>query len=103
MLERNGKIIGTVALEAKPEVLYDSLAGGRWLTENINYMNLYRLAVCTSEKNKGIGAIIMKEVENLCSKEKISSIRVYTKFVNYIMQNFLIKCMYTNCGTITCK
>ena len=71
---------------------YITIYEGQWLNEE-DYAVVHRIA--SSGKIKGAGTFCMNWASAQCKNVKID-----THKDNYVMQNMLMKCGFTHCGTI---
>ena len=92
------KILGTIVLSPKKEMPYSKIEG-KWIT-NDDYIVIYRLAVDSEIKNKGIATKILEFSEKECIKNKILSIKADTHENNEPMKRFLEKNGFSYCGVI---
>ena len=99
VLEENGKIIATTMLTFRGEVTYNKIEG-QWVTEDISYATIHRLAVNNSNKGKGIGSILISEIEKICLSKSINSIKIDTHEDNVSMQKLIEKNKFKYCGVI---
>lgn len=92
-------IIATAALIFEEEITYNNIHNGKWLNNN-NYSTIHRIAVSDKYKSTGIATILLRQLEQLSLKNKVSSIRVDTHQDNVAMNKFLIKQNFLRCGII---
>ena len=100
LVDDNENIIATAAVYVGNEPTYDEIYDGKWLLETNTYGIIHRIAVDTSNKNKGAASYIMAYCADLARNAGLSSLRCDTHFGNVIMQHTLEKNGYTRCGTI---
>ncbi len=93
-------IIGTAAISFESEPTYSVIEDGQWLTTSENYAVAHRIAVSRAEKGKGVTKWLLEELEIMCKKRGVASIRVDTHDKNLPMQRILSKLGYTHCGII---
>ncbi|HEY8422547.1 MAG TPA: GNAT family N-acetyltransferase [Thermoclostridium sp.] len=91
-------IVGTVSVSFDGEKTYDYIEG-EWLS-NGDYAVVHRIAVRMDYKGKGLASVILKNIEHMCLKEGIHSIKVDTHEDNRSMQRLLQKNRFTYCGVI---
>lgn len=99
ILEKEGEILATTMITFSGESTYN-LIQGKWLLNNEKYATIHRLAVDNMYKGKGLASQIIKQVEKVCLKEGINSIRVDTHEDNISMQKMLKKNNFKYCGVI---
>lgn len=99
VLEDNGQIVGTVALSFEGEKTYDIIYDGQWLS-NDEYAVIHRMAVDNSYKGKGISALIIKYIEDICISKGVHSIKIDTHDKNLSMQRVIEKNNFKYCGII---
>lgn len=99
VLIEDDKIIGTAAVYFDGEKNYDSIYDGKWIT-NDDYAVIHRIAVDYNLKGKGIASLIIKNVEDMCIKKSVHSIKVDTHEDNVSMQRLLKKNEFKYCGVI---
>ncbi|MCI1858907.1 MAG: GNAT family N-acetyltransferase [Sporolactobacillus sp.] len=99
VLEKAGRIVATAAISFDGEPTYRRIVDGRWSTDE-PYAVVHRIAVESSEKGAGLASTIMKQVETMCRKKGISTIRIDTHRDNRPMQRVLEKNHFRCCGII---
>lgn len=99
VLEIDNNLIASAVVTFEPEPSYNEIYNGKWLSEQA-YVVVHRIVVDNSCKGKGISAEIMRNVEEMCKKRNIQSIKIDTHNDNLSMQNFLKKNGFTYCGDI---
>lgn len=82
------------------EPTYKKIYQGSWLTKNIEYLVIHRLAVKKEYYKKGLAVKLLTYAENLAKKEKIKSIRIDTSKENQPMLRLVEKMNYKYCGII---
>lgn len=92
-------IIGTVALIFEGEKTYETIYDGKWIS-NQEFAVIHRLAVDIDCKGLGLAGILIKNIEELCTKRNIHSIKVDTHMENVSMQQLLKKSGFQYCGII---
>jgi GNAT superfamily N-acetyltransferase len=98
VLSKENIVIAYAAIIFDGEPAYSTIQG-KWLT-NQSYVVVHRLAVADEVKNRGIGALFMRKVEELSRKRNVRSFRVDTNFDNLYMQKILYGLDFTCCGEI---
>lgn len=99
VLVENEKIVGTVAVVFTGEKTYDTIYNGMWLS-NEKYAAIHRIAINSALKGRGLSAVIINNVEDMCKKRGIKSIKVDTHRDNSSMQSLLKKNGFQYCGII---
>lgn len=100
VLLKDNEIVATVALIFDGEKSYESIYGGSWISSGEDYATIHRIAVNSQYKGLGLGSIIIKKIEDICSIRGINSIRVDTHKDNLSMQRLLHKNGFKYCGII---
>jgi GNAT superfamily N-acetyltransferase len=98
VLVDNDVIIAYAAIIFGVEPAYNDIQGS-WLT-NDDYVVVHRVAAANAAKGKGVATLLFKEIEKLCIKQKVYSIKVDTNFDNVPMLKILAKLGYRYCGKI---
>ncbi|MBS7233469.1 GNAT family N-acetyltransferase [Flavobacterium psychroterrae] len=98
VLTENNSILCYAAIIFDKEPAYESIQG-KWLT-NGDYAVVHRVAVSKLAKGKGIATKLFKNIEDLCLKQNIYSIKVDTNFDNVPMLKILDRLSYTYCGEV---
>jgi len=99
VLETDGKIVATVAVSFNDEKTYEKIYEGKWITEN-EYAVIHRIAVDSKYKGKRLSSIIISEIEKMCFKKNIHSIKVDTHTKNDSMRKMLSNNGFKYCGII---
>ena len=99
VLEKDGMVVGTVAVAFDGERTYDTIYEGEWLGES-QYAVIHRIAVESGQKGSGIASEIIGEIEEICLSRDVHSIRVDTHRGNKPMQKLLLKNGFQYCGII---
>lgn len=99
VLLKDNIVIGTVAVIFDGEKTYETIYDGKWLSYG-EYATIHRLAVDSNYKGLGIASLILKNIEEVCLKRNIFSIKVDTHKENIPMQKFLEKNGFKYCGII---
>jgi len=100
VLEENGKVIGTMAVFFEGEPTYRTIYKGKWLSEDLPYAAIHRVAVDADRKGKGLAGKMVEEVVKMCKERGICSIKNDTHRLNDSMQHMLEKNGFTRCGVI---
>lgn len=96
---KKGEIVGTVAVSFDGEKTYEKIYDGQWIS-NFDYAVIHRLAIDSYYKGQGLASIIIKNIEKMCLKENIKSIRIDTHEDNKSMQRLIQKNGFKYCGII---
>lgn len=96
----NEKIVGTFSLILGEDSCYKIIYEGKWLTNNIEYGTIHRIAIDNSYKRKGIANEILKYSEQYCLKNDVTSLRIDTHKLNKPMTNLIKNNNFTYCGII---
>ncbi len=99
VLTINGIVVGTVAIIFGIEKTYKHIYNGKWLSDD-EYATIHRIAIDSKYKGLGFASHIFKEVEEMCLKRGIHSIRIDTHEANHPMQRLLRKNKFKYCGII---
>ena len=94
----DGEILLYAAIIFDVEPAYEDIKG-KWLS-NGDYMVIHRVAAAPVAKGKSIATQFFKMAEDLCTKQKVYSIKVDTNFDNMAMLRILEKLNYTYCGEV---
>ena len=94
----DGEILLYAAIIFDVEPAYEDIKG-KWLS-NSDYMVIHRVAAAPAAKGKSIATQFFKMAEDLCTKQKVYSIKVDTNFDNMAMLRILEKLNYTYCGEV---
>ena len=100
LTDEYGNIIATAAVYIGNEPTYNEIHEGSWLRETDTYGIIHRIAVDTTNKNKGMASMIMTYCAELTKSAGLSSLRCDTHLGNVIMQHTLEKNGYKRCGII---
>lgn len=92
-------VVATAVISFAGEPTYKRIEG-EWKNNN-PYAVIHRLAVRNTSYGKGYAKAVFNYAELLCSKCKISDLRVDTHADNHIMQRLLEQLGYKYCGVIT--
>ena len=95
----NNNIVATAAVSFDKEKTYDLIYDGEWISNN-EYAVIHRIAVHNSYKGLGLSTEIIKNVEKLCLKRDVYSIKIDTHEDNLSMQKLLKKNRFKYCGII---
>lgn len=99
VLLKDHRIIGTVTVIFGAEKSYETIYDGKWLS-NRRYAVIHRIAVDSDHKGLGLSSVIIKNIEDICLKMGVLSIRVDTHRENISMQKMLQKNGFQYCGII---
>jgi ribosomal protein S18 acetylase RimI-like enzyme len=99
VLLKDDNVVGTVAVSFDGEKNYESIHDGEWIS-NHEYAVIHRIAVDTNYKGLGLSSIIIKNIEEICLKKGVHSIKVDTHKDNLSMQKLLQKNGFRYCGII---
>lgn len=98
-LSKDNEIVGTAAVSFDGERTYDNIYEGKWLSNN-EYAVVHRIAVDNNYKGLGLSSQIIKNIEEICIKKGVHSIKVDTHEENLSMQKLLKKNKFEYCGVI---
>ncbi len=99
VLLKDNNIVATAVISFEEEKTYDSIYEGQWIS-NKEYAVIHRIAVNNNYKGLGISSKIIRNVEQLCLKKGVYSIKVDTHEENLSMQKMLKKNQFQYCGVI---
>lgn len=99
VLLKEDSIVATAAVSFDGEKTYDYIYEGQWISNN-EYAVIHRIAVDNNFKGLGLSSQIIKNVEELCLKKGVYSIKVDTHEENLSMQKLLKKNKFQYCGII---
>ena len=99
VLEKDGKIVATVAVSFNDEKTYDNIYDGKWITEN-DYAVVHRIAVENNYKGQRLSAKILAHIVEMCLNKNIHSIKVDTHKQNEYMRKMLSNNGFKYCGII---
>lgn len=102
LLKKEGKILGTTAIIFDKEETYDVIYQGEWLS-NGEYAVIHRIAIDINYRGTGLASGFLNEIEKLCMKNKVYSIKIDTHRDNIAMKKLLLKNGYKECGIIYLK
>lgn len=95
------EVVAFCALTDKPELSYESLTSGAWLTSgNSGYMALHRCATSENHLRKGIAGFLFASAIEEAQTAGAKSIRIDTHPDNHAMQRALEKTGFVRCGTL---
>ncbi|MCX4269818.1 MAG: GNAT family N-acetyltransferase [Lachnospiraceae bacterium] len=100
VLEENGKILGTIAIDLEGDRNYNWIYEGNWLSEKQPYAAIHRVAVDAERKGSGLAGKMIEEAVKLCLEKGIFSIKNDTHRLNQSMQRMLVKNGFVRCGII---
>ncbi|OYU96909.1 MAG: GNAT family N-acetyltransferase [Bacteroidetes bacterium B1(2017)] len=98
VLEDNKEVIAYAAIIFGIEPAYTDIIG-KWLG-NGDYVVIHRVATANKVKGKGVATYLFKFIEDLCSQQNVSSIKVDTNFDNVPMLKIMNNLGYTYCGEV---
>jgi GNAT superfamily N-acetyltransferase len=98
VLIANNEVIAYAAIIFEIEPAYTSIIG-KWLS-NGDYLVIHRVATANKVKGKGVATHLFQLIEDLCSTQNVSSIKVDTNFDNVPMLKIMDKLGYTYCGEV---
>lgn len=98
VLVDDDRVIAYAAIIFDVEPAYTDIKG-KWLS-NGDYAVVHRVATANKVKGKGIATLLFKEIEILCLKQQVYSIKVDTNFDNVPMLKIMDRLGYTYCGEI---
>ncbi|OOM76194.1 acetyltransferase (GNAT) family protein [Clostridium puniceum] len=99
VLLKDNNIVATVAVSFDGEKTYEAIYEGEWISNN-EYAVIHRIAVDNTYKGLGLSSQIIKNIEQLCFKKSVHSIKVDTHEENISMQKLLKKNKFQYCGII---
>lgn len=95
------RVIATAMITFAPDPNYAVIYDGEWLLpEAACYATIHRIAVDLDERGRGVAEWIVRQVERMCRKRGVESLRIDTHRDNGSMQRVAEKCGLTHCGTI---
>lgn len=99
VLCKDGRIVayGVIAMNGEPE--YANLQSGEWNASG-DYYVVHRLAVAEDFRGMGLAVLFLKNVEYMCARDHVRSIRIDTKNDNQEMLSLLKGLGYNYCGLI---
>lgn len=100
VLLKDNDVVATAAVSFDGEKTYDTIYDGEWVS-NGAYAVIHRIAVNNNYKGMGLSSKIINEVEELCIKNNVNSIKIDTHEANISMQSLLRKNNFKYCGKIT--
>ena len=99
VLLKDNNVVGTVVVTFNIEKNYEYISSGRWIS-NDEYAVIHRMAVDFNYKGIGLSSEIIKNIEGICLKRGIHSIKIDTHKENIPMQKSLSKNGFQYCGII---
>ncbi|AQP53201.1 hypothetical protein CBF34_07845 [Vagococcus penaei] len=96
----DGKISGVACLQTLPEVSYDTLNSGAWLTSETHYATIHRFAICSDIGVKGMGHIFMGYLLSFAISLGYDDVRIDTHSQNLAMQRVIKRAGFVECGDI---
>lgn len=88
---------GVIVLNGEPE--YENLQSGEWNAAG-DYYVVHRLAVAEDSRGMGFAASFLRNVEYMCARDCVKSVRIDTKNDNQEMLSLLKGLGYNYCGRI---
>lgn len=95
----NQTVLATTAFSFAGEPTYDVIYDGKWLND-APYAVIHRIATRTDYVGKQIATKMLWHCEQLCLARQVNNLRVDTHKDNKIMQHFLVKNGFKQCGII---
>ncbi len=99
VLVHNEKIVGTVAVSFDGEETYNTIYDGKWKS-NEKYAVVHRIAIHNDCRGMDLATTILKNIEQMCLREGIHSIKIDTHKKNLAMQKLMQKNNFEYCGII---
>lgn len=99
VLAEEDKVLGTAAVSFDGEKTYQCIHQGQWISRH-DYAVIHRMAVDNQCRGKGLSSIMIKNIEEICLKKGVHSIRVDTHRGNLPMQKVMKKNGFAYCGLI---
>lgn len=96
----DNKIAGIIVVSFEPEESYLEICGSGWLTDNIEYAVIHRMAVAKDFIGSGLAGEMLSFAEMLCREKKVSGLRADTHRGNFPMQKLLVKNGFVYCGDV---
>ena len=93
-------VVGVIYISNKLEPTYQKIEAGSWLTSNLNYGVIHRLAVKASYYGQGVSTTLMKFAQDHLKSLNVKSIRIDTAKQNQPMLRLIEKMGYKYCGII---
>ncbi len=100
VLANENEIGATLAIDFRGEPAYDGIRNGQWVSTNLPFAVIHRMAVNPSLRGTGVARSLMLSVESLCQDRGISSIKIDTHQENPVMNHLLKNLGYAYCGVI---
>ncbi len=100
VIEENGKIIGTAALDVGVEPTYNQIYDGQWKTKSPIYAFVHRVAVDPEMKGKNLASLFFSKAEGIAREHGVISMRCDTHRDNHAMQKTLERAGFEHCGII---
>ncbi len=99
VLVQGDRVLGTTVLEFGADANYERIQEGTWLAHQA-YGSIHRIAVDEGHKGRGLAAVMVAAMEEICLDRGILSLRVDTHKNNQSMQRMLQKTGFQYCGVI---
>ena len=93
-------IAATLSIDCAGEPAYDAIEEGAWLSTNLPYGVVHRMAVSPAYRGKGISKVVMAQVEALLLEQSMQSFKIDTHQDNPVMNHMLTRCGFSYCGII---
>lgn len=99
VLDDGGVIVAYGAVAFTGEPAYDRLDGS-WLSGDVPYVVLHRLAVARNMRGRGLSAVFMCRVGDMARDKGVTSFRVDTNFDNVQMLRLMDRLGFVYCGDV---
>lgn len=96
--ERDGLILGFMALQTRPEKSYDTLVGGEW--EGESYLTVHRIVVGKSFLNQGLAKEMLEFAYEKTCERAYDSLRIDTRPENKAIIHLAGKMSFAHKGTV---
>ena len=93
-------IAATLSIDCSGEPAYDAIEEGAWLSTNLPYGVVHRMAVSPAHRGKGVSKIVIAQVEVLLAKKSMGSFKIDTHRDNPVMNHLLTGCGFSYCGIV---
>ena len=97
--DESDEIIATFCLKEDEEPTYNKIYEGAWISNEESYA-LHRIAICNSQRGKGIADKIISFIVDKCRSDNIASVKVDTHKGNIPMRKMLERNGFVYCGII---
>lgn len=95
----DGRVVAYGAVIFGEEPAYRHITNGKWLSD-LPYVVVHRLAVSKGHRQRGLGELFMRQVEDMMRQNGVHSFKIDTNFDNVAMLHLLEKLHFTYCGEI---